>query len=247
MSAWRNMALSVEIEACNRGPSRRRRPVTIRGLISASEASLSITNWTNRLRKIAPFFAVSPVNPRAPRRPFGPGNRGVRRPTSIGSLWIFSGWSWATVSISTPPSVEAIKTGHWRAAIDGEAEIKLLDDVVADRHEDLVDRRALDPRLIGDERLVEQALGGFSRRLPSIGRAGRPWRRHRGAASCRWRSPGPRARSSSGPIATPLPRPPAWTCRLDHDQGRRRAARTPPRPRRAWWRRRRRGRRPRRP
>ena len=32
--------------------------------------------------------------------------------------------------------------------------------------------------------------------------------------SGRWRSPGLRPRSSSGPMAIPLPRPPAWTCAL---------------------------------
>ena len=49
----------------------------------------------------------------------------------------------ATVSISTPPSVEAISTGHLQAAVDRQAEVELAGDVVADGDQHLGDRLAL--------------------------------------------------------------------------------------------------------
>ena len=190
MSGWRNRALSSKLSLQS---SARTSPfsVTISGLISASEASVSRKSWTNRLKKTSPFLAVSPVSPRA--------------------LQTFRAWKSARPSadvdrlavdllgrlVGDGLDLDApLGRGHQhralQAAVDGQAEVELAGDVVADGHEHLRDRLALGAGLVGDQGLAEQAGGGGDWRRPSSGRAARPWPSPRGGASGRWRSPGPR-------------------------------------------------------
>ena len=112
MSGWRKTALSSKL-SLQSSASTSPASVTISGLISASEASVSRKSLTKFLRNMAPFLAVAPVSPRA-LQTLRAWKSARPTPTSIGSRWIFSGVLAATVSISTPPSVEAISTGHLR-------------------------------------------------------------------------------------------------------------------------------------
>ncbi len=123
-----------------------------------------------------------------------------RNSTSI--VWMSSGFSRATCSMSTPPRAEAMNATVLRAAIDEDREIQFLGDVVrfADQHQ--VDR--------------QRAAAGL---------VGRP-------CSCRASPPPPPSpRRASCTSFTPpaLPRPPAWICALTtHCVAAERAA--PPRP-----------------
>ena len=60
MSGWRNRALSSKL-SLQSSASTSPPAVTIRGLISASEASVSMNSLTKFLKNVAPFLAVSPV------------------------------------------------------------------------------------------------------------------------------------------------------------------------------------------
>ena len=122
---------------------------------------MSRKSLTKFLRNDAPFLAVAPGRGRAPCRPCGPGSRpgrGRRRSARGGSSRASCA---ATVSISTPPSVEAIRTGHLQVAVDGQAEVELAGDVVADGDQHLGDRLPLRAGLVGDEGLAQQAGGGL--------------------------------------------------------------------------------------
>ena len=81
------------------------------------------------------------------------------KPTSIGSRWIFSG----RVVGDGLDLDAALGRRHQdralQAAVDGQAEVKLAGDVVADGDQDLGDRLTLGAGLVGDERLAEQAGG----------------------------------------------------------------------------------------
>ena len=158
MSGWRNRALSSKL-SLQSSASTSPPAVTISGLISASEASVSMNSLTKFLKNVAPFLAVSPVRPSA-LQIFRAWKSARPSPTSIGTRRIFSGVLWATVSISTPPSVEAIRTGHCKAAVDRHSQVELAGDVVSDRHQHLGDRASLRTGLVGHQRLAQQAGGG---------------------------------------------------------------------------------------
>ena len=133
--------------------------VTIRGLISASEASESRKNRTNALRNFSPFLALSPFRPRA-WQTLRAWKSSRPAPTSIGSRWIFSGVSWATISMSTPALGRRHQDRALQAAVDGQAEVELPGDVVADGDQHLLDHLPLGAGLVGDQGLAEQLGGG---------------------------------------------------------------------------------------
>ena len=89
----------------------------------------------------------------------------------------------------------ALGRGHQdralQAAVDGQPQVELADDVVADGHQHLGDELALGTGLVGDQRLAEQAGGGVARRPWPTGRAARPWPSTRAGACARWRSRAP--------------------------------------------------------
>ena len=78
---------------------------------------------------------------------------------SIATLMIFSGVRAATSSISTPPSVEAMKVTREVRAVDHHAEIELARDLAAVLDVDPAHLAARGPGLVGDERHAEHLVG----------------------------------------------------------------------------------------
>ncbi len=121
------------------------------------------------------------------KRACGTGTAAGPARSSTSSVWMSSGFSRATCSMSTPPRAEAMNATALRGAVDEYRKIQFLGDVAgfADQHH--VDR--------------QRAAAGLVGRHASC-RASPPRRPSRRRASC----------TSLTPPA--LPRPPAWICAL---------------------------------
>ena len=203
MSGWRNRALSSKL-SLQSSASTSPASVTISGLISASEASVSRKSLTKFLRNAAPFLAVSPVRPRA-LQTLRAWKSARPRPTSIGSRWIFSGVLCGDGLDLDAPLGRGHQHGALEVAVDRQAEVELAGDVVADRDQHLGDRLALGAGLVGDQRLAQQAGGrllGLVGRLDELHPLGH---RPRAGASCRWRSRGPARGRPRGRPRRPCP------------------------------------------
>ena len=214
-SGWRNRALSSKLilqSSASTSPA----SVTISGLISASEASVSRKRRTKALRKTTPFFAVSPFRPRA-WQTLRAWKSARPMPTSIGSRWIFSGVSCADLLDLDAPLGRRHQHRALEVAVDGEAQVELAGDVVADGHQDLGDGLPFRPRLVGHERLAEHARGrgdGLFGRADELHPLGHPLGARLAAAGDLERL----LAVDLGADGHPLAPPPRVDLRLDHDQ-----------------------------
>ena len=155
MSLWRNRALSSKFSLASRA---RTSPlsVTIRGLISASEASVSRKKRTNALRNFSPFLARLALQAEGladlAGLEVGQAEADVDR-LAVDLLGRLVG---DDLDLDAP-----LGRGHQdralQAPVDGQAEVELAGDVVADGDQHLRDRLPLGAGLVGDQGLAEQA------------------------------------------------------------------------------------------
>ena len=109
------------------------------------------------------------------RRASAPRTAAGRRAGLMKTLWIFSGCSSATFSISTPPSLLTIRTMRFDGAIEDEPEIQLAIDGEAFFDQQARHPLAVGTGLIGDQRLAEQLARdrlGLGARLGELDAAG---------------------------------------------------------------------------